>query len=493
MDGHQRWNGLAGCLAAAMILLLPAPHAYADSAAWALPYQREPIQIDGVLDEWPEDAMRRRFAETDLPADRANHVSIQASWTQDELLIAGTVTDQEWMQAPEAAQVDQFHHYDSLQIYLDPRGDSEKRMNGDDIDLLLLPDGRYGLLRGDELVAELAAAQVPQRESAPLAVRYASQRDGDTWRFELAVPFAGLGLVPSAPMTMKMDVAMNDWLAPQPLAPGAAISRAALLGQEAAPPNPAPTVGTELWPLTWTGQRDFGYPAYWQPLQLQGGPDWLERIARQLGIERLALAMAGLSLILVALVAIWMHWRNRRHLRALIARLGDLNPHDAQSTPPVQSAPDPEPTIAAASESTGIDEAPTGTITPKDATASEPDSASVSAHRDRIFAERAADYVRRHVSDELTPQSLADALHVSLRTLQRHLRDGLDTSPQELLLAIRLEAAAERLRDPARRIQEVAFDLGFQDLSHFSRRFRAAYGCTPSAYQQARVQSPRPN
>lgn len=493
MDGQQRWDGLAFRLALAVILLLLVPRTEADSAAWALPYLREPIRIDGGLDDWPKDALHRRFAETDLSADRANHVSIQVGWTQDELLIAGTVTDQEWMEAPKAAQVDQFHHYDSLQIYLDPRGDSATRMNGDDIDLLLLPDGRHGLLRGDELVAELAAAQVPQRESAPLAVRYASQRDGNTWRFELAIPFAGLGLVPSAPMALKMDVAMNDWLAPQPLAPGAAISRAALLGQEAAPPNPAPTVGTELWPLTWTGQRDFGYPAYWQPLALQGGPDWLERVARQLGVERLVLAMGGLSLILVALVAFWMHWRNRRHLRALIARLGDLNPQESATTPPVQTASDPESPTTTASESTLIDEAPTATDTPPDAATPEPIPASVSAHRDRIFAERAAEYIRRHLGDELTPQSLADALHVSLRTLQRHLRDGLDTSPQELLLAIRLEAAAERLRDPTRRIQEVAFDLGFQDLSHFSRRFRAAYGCTPSAYQQARVQAPRPN
>lgn len=470
----------------------------------ALPYLAEPIQLDGRLDDWPESGFVRNFAEPDLPSDQANHVQIRLAWNSDELLIAGILHDQEWHLAPPEAQVDQFHHYDSLQVYIDPRADSNTRMNGDDIDLLLLPDGRFGVLRGDDLVAELAKAQVPQRESAPLAVRYVSRRDQNVWYFELAIPFAGMGVSPESARPMKLDVAMNDWLSAQPLAPGAAISRAALLGQEAAPPNPAPTVGRDLWPLTWTGQRDFGFPAHWQLLQRVGGPDWIERLARQLGVQRVVLGMAALSVLLLVLVGGIMHWRNRRHLRALIARLAERNavavpvapqaeaPNAVDAVSAAERLPMPRPMHSTQVEPPLSDRDDSQTASLPQAQTTEAPAAS---NRDRLFAERVADYIRRHVGEDLNPQTLADALHVSVRTLQRHLREGLDTSPQELLLAIRLETAAERLRDPNRRIQEVAFDLGFQDLSHFSRRFRAAYGCTPSAYQQRRSASPvpRPN
>ncbi|MGY4315483.1 AraC-like DNA-binding protein [Bradyrhizobium sp. JR3.5] len=44
----------------------------------------------------------------------------------------------------------------------------------------------------------------------------------------------------------------------------------------------------------------------------------------------------------------------------------------------------------------------------------------------------------------------------------------------------RLDGAARDLKDPAttgRAIGDIAFDWGFSDLSHFTRRFRHRFGC----------------
>jgi AraC family transcriptional regulator, positive regulator of tynA and feaB len=51
----------------------------------------------------------------------------------------------------------------------------------------------------------------------------------------------------------------------------------------------------------------------------------------------------------------------------------------------------------------------------------------------------------------------------------------------------RLERCRRALEDPKqahRLIGEIAFAWGFSDLSHFSRRFRATYGMTPSDYRR---------
>ena len=50
------------------------------------------------------------------------------------------------------------------------------------------------------------------------------------------------------------------------------------------------------------------------------------------------------------------------------------------------------------------------------------------------------------------------------------------------LLELRLRKAAQLLARPAgRRISDIAFDCGFNDLSYFNRCFRRRFGLTPTA------------
>jgi len=56
------------------------------------------------------------------------------------------------------------------------------------------------------------------------------------------------------------------------------------------------------------------------------------------------------------------------------------------------------------------------------------------------------------------------------------------TSFSELVMERRLDGAARDLRDPccaARDIGSIAFDWGFSDLSHFTRRFKQRFGMRP--------------
>lgn len=100
-----------------------------------------------------------------------------------------------------------------------------------------------------------------------------------------------------------------------------------------------------------------------------------------------------------------------------------------------------------------------------------------------------AGVVRRCVAQGLlegepTLVSVAKKLRLSPRTLQRRLRDE-GTNFADLLADVRHERALHHLRDTAFSIQEVAFVLGFSDVTTFHRAFKRRTGSTPAEYRRS--------
>jgi AraC family transcriptional regulator len=58
-------------------------------------------------------------------------------------------------------------------------------------------------------------------------------------------------------------------------------------------------------------------------------------------------------------------------------------------------------------------------------------------------------------------------------------------TPYRFLLQTRLRRAIELLRDTSRPVTEIAFDVGFGDLSNFINAFRREVGASPRAYRRA--------
>lgn len=388
-----------------------------------LPYCHFDLRIDGDLGEWRPPLLHGWVVMPATPDRPTQRSLVHACWDQEVLRLAVRVADPDHRPAPAGLPLRDWHLHDLLQVYVDPGGDFGTRMNDDDVDVLLLPDGRSGTLRGDALLAQWAAARVPQREAAPFLLQSATRRHPDGWFAELQLPWLSLGVVPQAGHSLRMDVAVTDWHA---TADG----------------------GVRPAARTWSGDTDFGWPQRWQRLSLSGTPGRWETLLQR-GPRSLALwlGVALLSAIGIGMLTMWL-W-HRRRLRAVLAR---LSPSAATGAPAV-AAP----------------------ISPASPAALPPTNA------DRAFAQRVLEYVRAHLDHDLSPPALAAQGHVSLRTLQRRLRSGLGVSPQELVLAARLEAAHVWLQQGECRVAEAAFRAGFADVSHFARRYRQAYGHPPSA------------
>ena len=80
-------------------------------------------------------------------------------------------------------------------------------------------------------------------------------------------------------------------------------------------------------------------------------------------------------------------------------------------------------------------------------------------------------------------EEFAKMSHRSLSTFKRDFMNHYNTTPGKWLTAKRLEHAAKNLMHNVDNISQIAFDSGFENLSHFSRAFRQKFGVAPSAYR----------
>lgn len=90
----------------------------------------------------------------------------------------------------------------------------------------------------------------------------------------------------------------------------------------------------------------------------------------------------------------------------------------------------------------------------------------------------------------LSLSTVARSQGISPRYLQR-LLELSGVSFTERVNALRLEKAFALLSDPGSKLQkisEVAYAVGYSDLSHFNRSFRARYGDTPSGVRRSSKQ-----
>jgi AraC-like DNA-binding protein len=110
------------------------------------------------------------------------------------------------------------------------------------------------------------------------------------------------------------------------------------------------------------------------------------------------------------------------------------------------------------------------------------DGAPAPASSRLALAARLTTYVDAHHTDaRLTPETLARAHHVSLRSAQAVLAEAGQT-PAGVIRSKRLEHA-RRLLQAGERVDQVTYLSGFSDVGTFTRAFKREAGETPSSFR----------
>jgi AraC-like DNA-binding protein len=106
------------------------------------------------------------------------------------------------------------------------------------------------------------------------------------------------------------------------------------------------------------------------------------------------------------------------------------------------------------------------------------------ANSEPIAVVRAKNYINEHLQDDITLTDLARAACTSTFYICKLFKRHTGVNFTEYVSRMRIEKARELLLNPNLRISEIAYEVGFQSLTHFNRVFRKLIGEAPTTYRE---------
>ena len=196
------------------------------------------------------------------------------------------------------------------------------------------------------------------------------------------------------------------------------------------------------WPFNWTGISDFGYPETWVPIRLSGSPGWLDNFsgtkARRWFMVYL-LSLAGSVLVILLLI-----FRMRR----------------VKKMPAKKEMP--------ASKVVFVDRQKTQ------------DRPNLTPNQELL--KKASEFITLNSGENINSEMLARELGVSIRKLQRITQEEISATPTNFVYMVKLNLAAEFLRNKEGNVSETAYEFGFSDPGYFSKLFKKHFGLSPVEY-----------
>jgi AraC-like DNA-binding protein len=104
-----------------------------------------------------------------------------------------------------------------------------------------------------------------------------------------------------------------------------------------------------------------------------------------------------------------------------------------------------------------------------------------------VFIARARTYIEENITEELPLSRVAQAVHTSSFYFCKMFKKVTGLNFTHYVSRVRVEKAKTLLQNPNLRISEIAFDVGFQSLTHFNRVFRNITGASPTEFRRTEV------
>jgi AraC-like DNA-binding protein len=104
-------------------------------------------------------------------------------------------------------------------------------------------------------------------------------------------------------------------------------------------------------------------------------------------------------------------------------------------------------------------------------------------HAEPPVITRAKEFIKQHQTEDLSLGQVAKAVNTSTFYFCKMFKKITGLNFTDYLSRIRIENAKNLLLNPNLRISEIAYEVGFQSLTHFNRVFKRIVGQSPTEYR----------
>lgn len=109
----------------------------------------------------------------------------------------------------------------------------------------------------------------------------------------------------------------------------------------------------------------------------------------------------------------------------------------------------------------------------------------------KVVVKKIVNYIETHMSEDLSLDKIADALHYSKFYLARIFAKETGSTVYRYIQGRRLTLAARKLVETKRPIVEIAYEAQYDSQQAFTLAFKRVYECTPKMYRKNGVFYPK--
>lgn len=102
----------------------------------------------------------------------------------------------------------------------------------------------------------------------------------------------------------------------------------------------------------------------------------------------------------------------------------------------------------------------------------------------RVYLQQAIDYMNKHLRESIKISEIAAYIGIDRSYLSNIFKSTLEISPQEYLVTLRMNHAADLLKTTNEKISAIAADVGYSDPLTFTKMFKRYKGMSPSEWRR---------
>ena len=106
-------------------------------------------------------------------------------------------------------------------------------------------------------------------------------------------------------------------------------------------------------------------------------------------------------------------------------------------------------------------------------------------HSENEIIRHAQQYISSHIREKLSVRLIAQQVDVSPSYLTVLFQENLQISPGEYIRRIKLQESKQMIRENNLNFTEIAAELQYSTVHHFSRQFKEKFGITPTEYAKS--------